>query len=321
MQSTRIKPLDQNAYLPAYELSNTLIREVDSVRPSQHTFLHYTSLDAFYSIMTHRKLRLTSVKSTNDPSEFLFGKMIIERALKETLEAAHKDHQKILELALNGLSIRDFRAFVFCMSEAVEDEADVGELSQWRLYGADGRGVALVFDISTPANKDKLVNLVSIPRRVVYGEVDGLMLAKQEITAFLDGIATLPADTRDYLAKNAMGAAGYLANCVFWLPSVIKHKAYRHEREVRLVRGDIGEHVGNPLIFYEKGSIRRPAIELPIAETIGVSPNFYQHSPISKIIIGPSGDQAAIEDSIRFFLDAKGWHTPVVRSDIPYRAV
>lgn len=87
---------------------------------------------------------------------------------------------------------------------------------------------------------------------------------------------------------------------------------------MRLVRGDIGEQSGNPLVFIEKNSIRRPAIELAISET-GDGEVTLHSSPLTRVIIGPSEDQSAIEDSIRFFLQARKWELEVVRSDIPYR--
>ena len=308
-------------YQPALNLSYNLTREVDGLRPRESVFLHYSTLESFYSIMDTARLRFTSVKSTNDPSEFLFGKDVLDRALLEALEGATAAERSIINEAILSAKTQDFRAFVFCMSEALGDEAEVGELSQWRLYGADGLGIGLVFDVSNSQRQNLLQRLTSIPRLVTYGEADGMALVKQEIRAFLDGIHTLPADTQTYLRENPSAAGGYLSNCIFWLPSVIKHKAYRHEREVRLIRGDIGESAGNPLVFYEKGLIRRPAIELPISDFSENSPQSHHASPIRKVIIGPSGDQSAIEDSIRFFLEARNWNLEIARSDIPYRAV
>jgi hypothetical protein len=271
--------------------------------------------------MDTARLRFTSVKSTNDPSEFLFGRSIVERALTELIEDVQPHERKMVSNCWQSVEHKDFRAFVFCMSEASDDEAEVGELSQWRLYGANGRGIALVIDTMTAARRDQIIKFASLPRRVVYGEPDSIELVKSEARAFLRGIQSLPSQTRDHLADNPKLGSDYLANALFWLPSVIKHKAYRHEREVRLVRGDVGEPSGNPLVFFERNSIRRPAIELAISELTGEHPNSYHSTPISRVIIGPSGDQSAIEDSIKFFLEARNWKLEVLRSDIPYRAV
>jgi hypothetical protein len=108
--------------------------------------------------------------------------------------------------------------------------------------------------------------------------------------------------------------ANYVLDPLRWLPSVIKHRAYHHEREVRLIRAykDASE-----LLFFDRNSIKRAAMESPISD-------FFENrhtSPIKAVIIGPSGNQSAIEDSIRYYLDARGWALEVRKSDIPYRAI
>lgn len=294
---------------------------IDRLRSESSTFLHYTSLEAFYNIMDTGRLRFTSAKSTNDPSEFLFGKEIVDRALEEIIPELNARDQQVVSECKTDLPNRDFRAFVFCMSEALENEEAVGELSQWRLYGGDGRGIALVFDVSDSIRRSLMETQGSIPRKVIYGEEEGLALVKDEIKAYFAGIGQLPKSELDQLYRENMTNAGYLGNRLFWLPSVIKHKAYSHEREVRLIRGDIGERAGNPLIFTERGSIRRPAIELPMCLAYNQPPHDFNYSTICKIIIGPSGDQSAIEDSIKFYLEARNYRIPVLKSNIPYRAI
>ncbi len=202
------------------------------------------------------------------------------------------------------------------MSESDPTEAAVGELSQWRLYGSDGRGVALVFDVSAGTDRSLLSKLGSIPRRVTYGEVEGQVVVGKIIDDYLEKLTALGS-----AAITPKRAQEGLLNAIYWLPSMIKHLSYQHEREIRLVRGDIGEEYGNQLVFFERGSIQRPAIERDISERVGEYPSFRHESPIKGVIIGPSGDQAAIYDSIKYWLAARGWELSISRSDIPYRAV
>ncbi len=315
---------DQAEYLhtkQVFQLSDTLSRDIQRLRPQKQHLLHYTSLDAFYNIMESGRVRLSSVKSTNDPSEFLFGVEVVQQGLREARSEARDEEQPIIDRCADELINRNFKAFVFCMSKAIEDESEVGDLNQWRLYGADGRGIALLFDISTQPKWDELQTLISIPRRVIYGEKEGASFVKEQIQEFFNNFRSLPKETQEYMGKLPDYMSGYLGNVLFWLPSVLKHKAYRHEREIRLIRGDIGEHAGNPLVFNDKGTIRRPSIELPISNWDQSDEPSVQSSPISRVIIGPSGDQAAIEDSVSYFLEARQWDANVRRSDIPYRAV
>lgn len=301
-----------------YQLSNSLEQEVASLRPTRMKFIHYTSLAGFYGITESARLRFTSARSTNDPSEFLFGERVVLEALARLIEEEHGRNRDIIESCKRDFSTRTFQPFVFCMSEVSDEEEEaVGDLSQWRLYGADGRGVAIVFDVSEAGMMLRLRNFASYPRKVVYGETEGINLVKDEVRDFLIKLAN--SGRENCLEIPQLGS--YLGNKVFWLPSVIKHKAYRHEREVRLVRGDIGEHVGNPLVFFEKGGVQRPSIERAISDIVGEPPNDWHRSPICRVIVGPSSDQAAIEDSISYFLMARRWHVPVTRSDIPYRAI
>lgn len=301
-----------------FEASNSVEKEVALLRPRRRKFIHYTSLAGFYGIAETGRLRFTSAKSTNDPSEFLFGAEIVERGLQSLLDEEVGENRALIQSCKSELRTRDFQPFVFCMSETTDEEEElVGDLSQWRLYGSDGRGIAIVFDVTGTDSLIQLQRAASFPRRVVYGEEAGIDLVKTEVREFL-------VQLRAITQHNSVGPymfSGLLGNRVFWLPSVIKHKAYRHEREVRLVRGDIGEHVGNPLVFYERNGVQRPSIERSIATLTGEAPNQRQQSPICRVVVGPSSDQSAIEDSIKHFLAARDWHIPISRSDIPYRAI
>ena len=105
---------------PPFELSNSLATSVGRLEPAERIFLHYSSLDAFYSIMDTGRLRFTSAKSTNDPSEFLFGRAVVDRALREILGDLGPSEREVVSACQAEIARRDFRAFVFCMSEAAE---------------------------------------------------------------------------------------------------------------------------------------------------------------------------------------------------------
>lgn len=301
-----------------YGISNSLDKEVPKLLPTRMKFIHYTSLAGFYGITETARLRFTSARSTNDPSEFLFGESIVAKALRSLVDEERGRNKSILKACEREFPTRAFQPFVFCMSEVSDDEEEtVGDLSQWRLYGADGLGIAIVFDATQARMMRSLRDFASYPRRVVYGEPDGVELVRTEVRDLLLKFA----DDAIISAITPEQLGPYLGNKVFWLPSVIKHKAYKHEREVRLIRGDIGEHAGNPLVFFDKKGVQRPSIERSISEIVGAPPNDRHDSPICRVIVGPSSDQSAIEDSIKYYLTARRWSVPITRSDIPYRAI
>lgn len=312
---------DQPSFWPEGELVSTLRVEIPELKPESNKLIHYCSLDAFYAIIGSGRLRFTSAKSTNDPSEFVFGQEVVSQAIDKAFKEHGSGPYNLLKGCREKFMKRDFRAFVFCMSEAVGSEEEIGELSQWRLYGADGRGVGLVFDTASTKDHDALMAAGSLPRRVVYGASEGAEVAKRQIERYLNKIGSASADLKSYLDATPGNAQGFLINWLFWLPSVIKHEAYQHEREVRLIRGDVGDAAGNPLVFFERGGIQRPAIERQIGELVGKPPDQRIESPLKGVIIGPSSDQPALVDSIKYYSQANRWDLSVARSDIPYRAL
>jgi len=276
--------------------------------------MHYTNVDAAYEIISGKKLRFTSAKNTNDPSEFEFGATVVERALDICIGRLTGPDKQLVQAALNNFRYRQFTAFIFCACEADDDEWDVGELSQWRLYGADGHGVAFALDLTANGH-------LGIPRKVLYGESAGVEFACAEIDRFVAFLNSAPPrllvgpDPRIPIPHNE-----YLLNMLFWVPAVIKHRAYRHEREVRLVRGDLHNQSAYEMKFVGKG-IRKPVVDLPLYVWRGNEAHKYPVGPLRHLIAGPSADQRALEDSLAHFMTLHKAVYPVKRSDIPYRSV
>ena len=65
---------------------------------------------------------------------------------------------------------------------------------EWRLYGSDGRGVALLFDVSDPKRESLLIELGSHPRKVVYGNENGQELIKAILNEKLEKVRSLTRD-------------------------------------------------------------------------------------------------------------------------------
>lgn len=303
-----------------YKLSNNSAREIPALAPLNTKLVHYTTLAGFYGMFEGGIFRFTSAKSTNDPSEFEFGLDVVRKTLEE-MEGQHTGlHQQVLRSGLQQLATRDFNAFIFCLSEMQDPEEEhVGELNQWRLYGANGRGVAIVFNLAyNEIQGETFADRASLPRRVVYGEEEGSALVRGEVRQFLSHV---PLTTNTNAPPTDFWMASALLNTVFWLPSVIKHKAYQHEREVRFIRGDIGAWVGNPVKFVEKNGIKQPYIERTLSKLILPYPNQRHDGPIVRVIVGPSADQAAVYDSLKYYLDKHCWKIGLSKSDIPYRAL
>lgn len=309
---------------PLFTASNNLARPIDGLMPAEDHFLHYTSLEALYSILENKTLQLTSIRSMNDPSEYEYGLAVVRRALSSPPDAFSDQEKILLSKCIPALDRREFQAFAFCMCEADDDDLVHGELSQWRLYGANGRGVALRFNRHYPLGQVNswMTDLIGIARKVLYGEEEGRKIIFSEIREFLDAAKK---ELGSSVTFDQFGFDELIVNTIFWLPSVIKHPAYRHERETRIVRGDIGAWVGNPVRFLN-GAIRRPVIYLPAGVGHKVDHGggrmvLHWYSPLCGVMIGPSADQLAVHDSVANFARAHDWGLELQRSLVPYRAL
>jgi hypothetical protein len=109
---------------------NNKIFNGTSYKLKSNTFVHFTSLKALHSILNENALRLYCMNSLNDPNEY--GYYINEAFI----EIGNID--KIKE-----------NTFVLSMCYAQELEED-NALNLWRLYGDNGNGVAIVFEINLP---------------------------------------------------------------------------------------------------------------------------------------------------------------------------
>jgi hypothetical protein len=92
------------------------------------TLIHYTSVESYLNILHSQELRLFDLNYSNDPLEII---NLIERTGVKTSK------EKIEE------SKRSIFTTSFCSYNDQEGE----DFNMWRLYGNNGRGVGLVFEV------------------------------------------------------------------------------------------------------------------------------------------------------------------------------
>jgi len=146
-------------FKPIYDttFTNLVDLPVES-RPSH--LAHYTSIGALEKIVSSNELWFSNPLFMNDHEEMLFGIREGMRILQEAsagspfadLAGGVDNFDKIRQQynALVGVFDQrvSFDIYVFCLSEYdIKNEPD-GRLSMWRGYGANGNGVALVFNTS-----------------------------------------------------------------------------------------------------------------------------------------------------------------------------
>ena len=224
---------------------------------------HYTSFEAFESIIRSQVLRATHFWHTNDETEFVHVSGPMRQALAPIVERIAKGpppDQKLLEaIQLHGsvdtfvqsevghifrVAFNHMRecgpqfgmapAFICCFCDHSDDDAytqENGLLSMWRGYGSDG--VALVFDC------EKLKACLDRERaefkylghgqllEVAYSLKDDVF--KQH---FGDFVALLECNARKYLIDHKSDVDFH--KLLLQAAAGYKHHAFVEEREVRI---------------------------------------------------------------------------------------
>ncbi len=100
---------------------------------------HYTSLESFLLIATQLTLRLSNAKFMNDGNELEYGKQLFLKMLSDRKDLTPQDINQVASLFSENLA-KGPETYAFCMTSLRD------AFTQWKLYGDDGRGVAIGFD-------------------------------------------------------------------------------------------------------------------------------------------------------------------------------
>jgi hypothetical protein len=224
---------------------------------NQDRFLyHYTSLEAFTSIIQKRTMWASHIKFLNDTSEQeILENLIVGRLLQPF--TTEPNRKKILnDLRLYFDSITD-PMFVICFSEDGGDR-----LSQWRAYGSSS-GVCLAFEKQELLKwclEDLGERAVTL-RQVHYVPPHGDDLTSSTIENILEDLKRIGVD--DSLPDN-----------VHFSGAIFKHEAFAEEQEWRLLIQTLDERVkhrtrGSLLVPYFECSFGKALTDLLAAVTVG----------------------------------------------------
>ncbi|MEK7225814.1 MAG: DUF2971 domain-containing protein [Bacteroidota bacterium] len=122
--------IDGNISSQQYEflIGQNAIRNSDYSVPKPGKFIHYTTLDSFCGIINSGELRLFNLHNLNDPYEF--NHLI-------------KEH----ELRIDPKMIEYFKKRLFVSSFCRYNDNEGDDFNLWRLYGDNGLGVGIVFEV------------------------------------------------------------------------------------------------------------------------------------------------------------------------------
>lgn len=196
---------------------------------------HYCSMEAFIKIIESKKLRLGNVLQMNDPTELPLRSLnwvefIYKQYEKEPFEFKFYHDKKELDMK-QYLDLMNYHQdiikadsfFAFCMSTLADD------LNQWRVYGDNGNGVCLGFDVND------IFNLIEEDTSFTYNELEyedlqriSVLAAKSILSKIRDRFIANKNDDLYHILNN------FYSDLEFFILRY-KHPAYKAESEARLI--------------------------------------------------------------------------------------
>lgn len=303
--------------------------EVENDFPSKRPLLaHYTSVSTLEKIVSTDQVWLSNPLYMNDLEELRFGMNAgaddfrSSQHLAQVCESSEK-HAFLVktfdELFSNYDSNHVLDTYVMCLSEHTPGKND-GLLSMWRGYGANGNGVAIVFDTAKlePSEASPFivgrVRYKNHPERLEWIDKTLRQLAQVLSRAELS-------------EENLSLAAHVFIERLKLFALFTKHDGFAEEQEWRIVYMNERDPQGlmSPMFGYAiTGRGVEPKLKLEfskVSQVLGSGVSL--ESLVDLIILGPSISSVLSENSVRRMLTVAGQADLagfVTASSIPYRS-
>lgn len=315
----------------ANELTSALWSDFETENdfPNKRPLLaHYTSASTLEKIVSTNQVWMSNPLYMNDLEELRFGMNAgaddfrSSQHLKRVCESGEKHAilvKKFDQLFSNFDSNHVLDTYVMCLSEHSPRKND-GLLSMWRGYGANGNGVAIVFD-TAKLNPNKSspfivgrVRYKSHPERLEW--IDRALYQLAQVL-----------ETADQSEENLSLAAHVFIERLKLFALFTKHDGFAEEQEWRIVYMNERDPQGlmRPMFGYAitaRGV--EPKLKLDfskVAQVLGSEVSL--ESLVDLIILGPSISSVLSENSVRRMLTVAGQPglaAIVSASSIPYRS-
>ena len=145
---------------------------------------HYTSREAFESILTTRRMWAMDLRTMNDPHELLYGKALIDKRITKAAQRSRgtpiESWLRELRKLFEKLIVKQSSTFSISLSE----HPDMS--NQWRDYAARGTGFVLGWSIDSSYPGTPLKTWVSYDRQAQKDLLDGTI--EFHATALRDAI-------------------------------------------------------------------------------------------------------------------------------------
>jgi hypothetical protein len=316
---------------------------------------HYTSVQGFQGIIGSGSIYATDVRFLNDTEEFVHARKVAYELAKKAPE--HVDinfplrdtlkHAVDLIFGSGFLDPSSAQIFVAPFSKSEDD------LSQWRGYSHASTGVSIGFDLRMfrlPVKSDVAVSFAPC----VYDDDEKEALINEALEYFVKESRTKWADVGNKVLKYAassgkkpgldeienitgpaFNAPEHIARIksgldearkrIHVLSGLLKHRAFHHEKEWRLVLpispAKDKSNLVHPIRYRSTGSMLIPYIAfplglLPLSTPPGTTPT--PVLPVNDVILGPGTGKEAQRSALDF-LKSNAINVVPRMSDVPYR--
>lgn len=241
---------------------------------------HYTSFNAFNSIIESCKLRFTNIRYLNDKSEYLYALDLLK---SKVLEFERENNIS------KGIDLSMFDQFFFSNKLYSVSFCENGnDLNLWRGYCPSGGGISIGF------NKDTIFTFGKIAiNKCIYGDpYPPMEKPRYDWFKYLFDNVMLIHKNREFIQMTYQTAH-------------IKHEGFIGEQEWR---GISFAPKQEQISYFNRGQIEVPFFDV----------GFFKSS-IQNVYVGPSESQDEIFQKVRNVLLSNGINCSIEKSKIPFR--
>ena len=321
--------MDDSVVIQSFNQLYADLRQEDAFHNKKPLLAHYTTIQVLESILSNNEIWFSNPLFMNDMDEVRFG-VVQGNALVigsneiakacETQERAELFKQWFTTYFNQFANQHVLNTYVFCMSEHEKDDND-GLLSMWRGYGANGGGVAIVFDT---AQINAVENSPLIIARVNYDTTEARLAWLNNLLSVFGGILRVGNIPTEKLRL----AAYALFERIKLFALFTKHQGFKEEREWRVVympERDAAKRM-EPMFHYSIGPRGvEPKFRFKVLPVEGLTAADLSLTKITEqIILGPSvSSPMATATVLRMFdvLNQSGFKPKLRGSTIPFRAI
>jgi hypothetical protein len=321
--------MDDTAVLRLFDPLYADLRPEDAFHIKKPLLAHYTTIHVLEKILTSNEIWFSNPLFMNDIEEVRFGVLQGNSLVMgskqiaiacETADRAQKFEQSYAHFFNKFANQNVLNTYVFCMSEHDKDDND-GLLSMWRGYGANGNGVAVVFDVG---QINPLPTSPLMIAAVNYDTTEARIAWLQNLLTIFTKIlhkASVP-DGKLYICAHA------LFERIKLFALFTKHRGFKEEREWRAVYMPDRDAAkkGAPMFNYAIGPRGiEPKMRFRVGYVEGLTaPDLSLAKITERIILGPTISSPIAHATVSRMFDVLGQIDLKARlraSTIPFRLI